>query len=142
MRMAGGRGGKLIERDAMAFKSIGIDFHRVLKRLTAIADHVDDAGHLPELLLQYPVLRRLQIAQRIARPAQDVSIDFSYRVPGRELRDEPRRESDELQSIDDPLLRLRIARLPGEIALHVGEAEARLRADVVEVDHPREGRLH
>src|SRR5258708_18192533 len=96
----------------MVFQSIGIAFPGVLKVFSAIADHVDHAGHLPELLLQYPVLRRLQIAQRIARPAQDVSIDLSYRVPGRELRYEPRRDDDELQSIYDPLLRLRIARLP------------------------------
>ena len=122
----------------MAFEPERIHVHVHLARLAAEPDHVDDAGNLAELAFEDPVLRGLELGERISGPAQHVTVDFPDRVPRRELRLHSAGQLDELQPVDDALLRLHVAGVPVEVALHVGEAEQRLRADVLQVEHARE----
>ena len=49
---------------------------------------------------------------------------------------------DELQTIDHLLPRALVVDVPGEVTLDVGQAEQRLRADVVEVNHAGQAVLH
>ena len=137
----GDAGRELLERETVPLEPHGIDVDVDLAGLAAEADNVDDARHLAELALEDPILRGLELRQRRPRPAQDVAVDLADRIPGRELGLHPLRELDELQPVDDPLLRLDVGRVPVEIALHVGESEERLRADVVQVDHARKAAL-
>ena len=58
---------------AVALEAIGVDLDVVLLGLAAEADDVDDARHLPELPLEDPVLRRLQIGERVALAAHACS---------------------------------------------------------------------
>ena len=130
------RGHQLIERQAVPLQAKGVDLDVVLLGEAAVPDHVDDAGGLAELPLEDPVLRRLAVGQRVVLAAHDVAVDLADRAPGRELRRHPRRQRDEVEPVQHPLLGGVVVGVPGEVALHVGQAEQRLRTDVVEIDHP------
>src|ERR1700682_1498967 len=129
----------------MTLEPVGIDVDGVLLRLAAEPHHVDYPGDLPELALEDEVLGRLQLGEGVARSLERVAENLADRVPGRELRLDAGRKLDELEPVQDPLLRGVIVRIPVEVTLHVGEPEQRLRADVIEVYHapqpvfPRDG---
>ena len=129
---------QLLEGQVLPLELIGVDLDVILLGVAAEADDVDDAGHLAELLLEDPVLRRLQVGERVALADDAVAEDLADGVPRRQLRLHPRRQLDELEAIDDLLPRVLVVDVPGEVALHVGEPEERLRADVVEVHHAGE----
>ena len=78
---------------------------------------------------------------RVALAADDVAEDLADGVPGRELRLQPVGERDELEAVDDLLARVLVVGPPSEVALHVREAEQRLRPDVFEAGHPGEADL-
>src|SRR5713101_3715288 len=63
------RGVQLGEGQVLALEPVWIDFHVVLLDLAAEAHHVDDPGDLLDLLLQDPVLGRLQFGERVAGSA-------------------------------------------------------------------------
>ena len=129
---------QLRERHVLAAQPVGVDPHVVLLRFAAEGDDVDDAGNLLELAFEDPVLRRLQVEQRVALADDVVAEQLADGVPWRQLRLHPRRQLHELDAVDHFLTRPVVGRVPGEIALHVGEAEERLRADVIERRHPGE----
>ena len=81
----GNRAGELGQRDAVALEPVGIDVDVDLSRVAAKSDHVHDTGYLPELPLQDPVLRRLQLRERVAGTAQHVTVDLANGAPRREL---------------------------------------------------------
>ena len=60
---------ELRQRRSVALEPVRIDVDVKLAGLAAESHHVDDAGDLPELPLQDPVLRRLQLGERVARTA-------------------------------------------------------------------------
>ena len=129
---------ELRESERVALQAVRIDVDVELLRLSPEPDHVDHAGHLPELPFEDEVFGGLQLGERVPGPLHRVAEDLADRAPRRELRLQARRQLDELQPVHHALLRGVIFGVPAEIALHVGEPEQRLRADVLEVDHPRE----
>ena len=137
----GDGGVDLRQRDAECAKPVGVYLDVVLLSQTAEAHHVDDARNLLELPLQNPVLGRLQVLQRVSLPNDAIAEDLSDGVPWRDLGLQSVRELRELKAVDDLLPRIVVVGPPVEIALDVGEAEKRLRADVVEPRHARQRHL-
>ncbi len=90
-----------------------------LTRLTAEADDVDDTGHLLELALEDPVLRGLEVAQRVALPLERVAVDLADRIPRGDRRLVAVRQVDEAEAIDHLLASIVVAGSPSEVALHV-----------------------
>ena len=129
------------ELGALAAQAEGVDLHVVLLGLAAEADDVDDALHLLELAFEDPVLRGLEIARRVAAPLDRVAEHLADGVPGRDGRLHVRRELDEAEPVDDLLACLLVRRRPIEVALHVAEAEERLRPRVLQPLHPRQADL-
>ena len=125
---------ELLERQVLPLELIGVDLDVVLLGVAAEADDVDDArapgGTASRGSSPAAVLRSVK---RVALADDAVAEDLADGAPRRELRLHPRRQLDELQAVDDPLPRVVVIDVPREVALHVGQAEERLRADVVEV---------
>ena len=88
----GERRDQLRQRQVLPLELIGVDLDVILLRVAAEADDVDDAGHLTELLLEDPVLRRLQVGQRVALADDAVAEDLADGVPRRQLRLHVRRQ--------------------------------------------------
>src|SRR5262249_39488896 len=70
-----------------------------------------------------------------------IAEDFTDGVPRRDLRLHAGRHRNELQSVDHLLARVLVVDVPGEVTLHVGQSEQRLRANVIEMRHAREADL-
>ena len=129
---------ELSERRLVTLERIRVNAHLVLLRLAAKAGDVDDARHLLELPFERPVLLRLHVAQRVARPDDRIAVHLTDCVPRRQLRLVVVGQLDELQAIDDFLPRVFVLGPPFEVALDVRQPEERLRSNVVEPDHPRQ----
>src|SRR5262249_18705874 len=124
--------------DPVTLQAVGGDADLELLRLTAEADDVDDAGDLFELALEDPVLRRLEVLDGVPLSLHGVAEDLADRVPRRDRGLTTGAATDELKAVQHLLPRLGVLRPPLEVALHVAEAEKRLRPNVVETRHPRE----
>ena len=96
---------------------------------------VDDAVDLLELALQDPVLGGLALERRVPGARDDVAVDLADRVLGREHGLEVVRKLNLGQSVQDLLPVLAVVGAPLEVALDVGEAEDRDRAEVIEARH-------
>ncbi len=134
----GDRGLELVEGHHVTAQAIGVDLDVVFLRLAAVAGDVDDALHLLELALEDPVLRRLQVLQRVAIADDAITQDFADGIPRRELCLHAGRKGDELDSIDDFLARVFVRRIPVEVTFDVAEAEQGAAANVIEPRHARE----
>jgi hypothetical protein len=68
----------------LAAQPVGVHLHLVLLGLAAEAGDVDHPGHRLEFALEDPVLRRLEVPQRVALAADDVAEHLADGVPGGE----------------------------------------------------------
>ena len=79
----------LADAQAVGDQLVRIDAHLVFAGDAAEAGHVDDVGHRLELLLEHPVLERLQLHHVVRRigAVQRVPVDLTDRAPvGAHLR--------------------------------------------------------
>jgi hypothetical protein len=107
------------KRHAAPAQAVGIDLDVVLLGQAAEPDHVDDAGNLAKLLLQDPILRGLQVGQRVALAHDLVAVELPDGAPRGQRGRHPRRQRDESQLVEHPLLRGRVRRVPAEVAFDV-----------------------
>ena len=126
---------QLRQGHASPAQAIGIDLDVVLFGQAAETDHVDHARNLPELLFQNPILRGLQVGKRVALTHNLVAKELPDGAPGRKRGRHARRQRNEGELVEHPLLRDRVRCVPSEIALNVGESEQRLRPDVFQARH-------
>ena len=120
-----------VESDQLVRVEVDMKFFGV----AAEAHDIDDTGHLLELPLEDPVLRDFQVHQAAALSDKLIAIDFAHSGRRRKLRLNTRRQIDHLKPVQDFLAIEVIVRFVLEIALDVGKAEQRNRAQVIESRH-------
>ncbi len=133
---------QLLERDAVLLEPVGVGLHLVALHRAAEAHDVDDPLHAPKLLLQLPVVERLQIVERVNLPAlrvfrvpQHVAIDFAGRRGRRDHRVNPRRQIHLVQPVEHLEAGAKIVRAVIELVAQMRQAEQRFAARVVEPRH-------
>ena len=107
----------------MPAEAKGVDLHVVLLRLAAVAGDVHNTLDLLELPLENPVLRGLEVFERVSLADDAVPIELANRIPRRKAGLHPRGERHELDAVDDLLASVAVIARPGEVTFDVAEAE-------------------
>ncbi len=123
----------LPECDAIPIELARIDEHLILLDRAAEAGDVDHARHLFEHAVEHPVLHRLDLAERVARPLQHVADDFAGGTPRRKLRRDAFGQIHRGDAVEHLLPRGREVCPVGESALDVVEARDR---GAAKIDQP------
>ena len=90
----------LSERHVVLNQAAGVDFDMILLGGSTVGRHINDSPDLLKLSLQFPVLDRLQVAERHAgRAHQFIPIDLGDGRPRRELRLGRHRQRDKLKAV-------------------------------------------
>ncbi len=99
---------------------------------------VNDAGNLLDLAADEPVLRGFYFVQAVAVTDETIAINLADGRPGRKLRREIRRQSNELQAVQDFLAVPVIVAVVVEIELYVAQAENRDGANILKARNSEE----
>src|SRR6266851_836437 len=131
----------LRQRDAIAQQLIRIGLDLILPRRPAKRRDVDDARNLFELAAHEPVLRGLDLAERIAGTHELVAEDLADRRPRRELRLKIVRQRKRLEAIEHLLTVAEVFAVEVEVELHVREPEDADRPHLIEMRRAVQRRL-
>ena len=132
----------LRQGDVMRQQSSRVHDHLVLARGPTKRRDIDNARNLFDFARDQPVLRRLQFIQAVARPSENVAINFANRRSRRELRLQIIRQRQSLQVIEHFLAIMEIIAVEAEVKLHIAQPENAGRAHLLQMWRTVNGVLH